>query len=555
MHEQDFSVSRRNFLKIALAGAGAAVLGGCATPTGTQAPTGSSDPEALQTVEVTFLTSGWPIQAEEWWSEEAIASDPVRQEYRDAMMVWMEQHPGVSIEPVEVNIWDQQAIVAAIAGGTAPTWTFPTSIGGSLAGARAAFKQGLMADVTPAVEAYDVLEKVQPSLLAIWQPENQVDGQFMSYPLDTGANDTVYYRRDLVQELGLEEPSYDWTWADFFDLAIALNSPADNRKGFGGGAGTAFSLLRGHGYDLLSQVPAPDTNWNWQRDLSNTLWPELLADYRNLIFQEEAVLSDAAADSAFYQDAFRSGSLGMIMGNILTAFGNANDPTSFANFARSLGKEFEEVIGLLPPPVGLNGFKHSGAYVAGVSFNPDHSPEEVTLAAGLVDHMFIGEGWLIRKAGQWELNQDLTAVFNYPYPIDGNLDYPGVPGTFEDAWGARTAEAAQAIYGRPVQPNIGIYLPAEENPGPDSQVFSDVWSTITYVADNVSPAEVLANAESVWNQQAQGFTSSVPDDVFVEGARQYFADVASFWESNAPDFYESTFEPWYNTQVVPALNT
>jgi len=170
-----------------------------------------------------------------------------------------------------------------------------------------------------------------------------------------------------------------------------------------------------------------------------------------------------------------------------------------------------------------------------------------------VDYMFLDEGWDIQKAGQYEATQDLQAVFNYPLPIDGKYTYNGVPGTFADAWGQVTQDDILAAVSIPKEPDRALYFPVEGNQGPDNQPFDDAWSNIVYVAEGVDPAAELQKAVDTWNAQASGFTSSVSDDDFRASAQTFYEAIDAFWKDASPEFYETTFRPWYESKVLPNI--
>jgi len=174
-------------------------------------------------------------------------------------------------------------------------------------------------------------------------------------------------------------------------------------------------------------------------------------------------------------------------------------------------------------------------------------------AVSIVDYMFLGGGWDIQKAGQYAATQDLQAVFNYPFPIDGRREYAGVPGTFADAWGEQTLTDLEAMAALPLMPNRALYLPAESNPGPDNQVIDDLWSTLSYVEDVPSVSAALQAAQETWNQQAGGFNSSITDEQFVTGIKEYYEALDVFWRNAAPTFYDNRFKPWKESVIDPAL--
>jgi multiple sugar transport system substrate-binding protein len=70
-----------------------------------------------------------------------------------------------------------------------------------------------------------------------WQTVT-IDSKIISLPLAVTL-DGIYYRTDRLRELGLKEPTPDWTWDEFLALAKAFTKADKNQYGFGmRGAGT-----------------------------------------------------------------------------------------------------------------------------------------------------------------------------------------------------------------------------------------------------------------------------------------------------------------------------
>ena len=63
----------------------------------------------------------------------------------------------------------------------------------------------------------------------------------------------------------------------------------------------------------------------------------------------------------------------------------------------------------------------------------------------------------------------------------------------------------------------------------------------------------LKQLEETMNQQAASFTSEIPDDQFIAGAKAFYEAQAAYWEENSPEFYTNVFKPWYDSLVAPAL--
>ena len=102
-------------------------------------------------------------------------------------------------------------------------------------------------------------------------------------------------------------------------------------------------------------------------------------------------------------------------------------------------------------------------------------------------------------------------------------------------------------------PELGLFLPPEDNVGPDTTAWDDANSTFTFEPGDIDIPALLAQAQDIRNQQAQGFSSSIDDAAFVEGVTAYYAAHDALWSEVAPSFYENTFRPWYEATILPAL--
>jgi multiple sugar transport system substrate-binding protein len=70
-----------------------------------------------------------------------------------------------------------------------------------------------------------------------WQTVT-IDSKIISLPLAVTL-DGIYYRTDRLKEVGLKEPTPDWTWDEFLAMAKAFSKADKNQYGFGmRGAGT-----------------------------------------------------------------------------------------------------------------------------------------------------------------------------------------------------------------------------------------------------------------------------------------------------------------------------
>jgi hypothetical protein len=106
----------------------------------------------------------------------------------------------------------------------------------------------------------------------------------------------------------------------------------------------------------------------------------------------------------------------------------------------------------------------------------------------------------------------------------------------------------------PLVPKDYWYFPAETNPQPANTIREDMRSRWANERGSVDVRADLQKLTDTRNQQAASFTSSIPDDVFVKGAKEMYKAQADYFRSNAPGYYDSTFKGWYEDTVLPALN-
>ena len=533
-------MSRRQFIKSAFAAMGVATAAACGAGPGS--------------AEIVIKTSGWPVNTMP--TKEAIAENPALQAYADALQTWLNRNPNVRLERVETNIWDSAAMLTAVAGDTAPTYLFSNVLGNwSAERSRNAFALGLMADITDAVKNTRLHKQgMLPVYRQAWDQTGQIDGRYFHFPFDAALEDVVWYRRDLVQAAGLAEPTADWNWEQFFDMATALNS--DKVSGVGVPWHFSRDYVRSYGFDLLTNIPSPNSAWHWQRDFSDPRWAELASRYRNARFEVEGMYSDAAFNNLQgYRDAFHAETIAMVSTNIMSAFKVPLAETSVSAIGRRMGLSFEETIGFARIPQG-DGFNMGGVNLAGgVALPPNVTPEQAAAAIDLVDYIYFGDAADAQKSAVYEQTRDLQSVYWNPMPLDGNYQAAGVPGSFADAWGQRTFDDLQALIALPQPPRrqrVGYFAP-EGNVSPDEQAVDDLWSKLTYVQGALDLSAEFNSAASIWNQQAESFTSSIDGAAFSESADQYYEVMGQMLKESSPQFYSERFVPFLENQVRPNL--
>ncbi len=255
----DGATSRRSFLKVMAAGTAFAAGGGFLTACQKGGGGAGGGP-----VNVTLTThDGWPYGVLPTKKEQK--GDPGKEAYADVLQEWMDKNPGVKIKNAALDVWNQETLTTAITGGTAPS-AFPGDVigGWNRANVRSAMLQGLTAEVTEHLKTYGVEDELEDFVKPIWEKWG-IDGKFYAAPWIYNVGTGIHYRRDLLQERGLEDPTPEWTWDDVRTLAKGLTE--GKRKGFMMQGQALNGGLNADGMDFHAKVPAPGTSWNWRWDL------------------------------------------------------------------------------------------------------------------------------------------------------------------------------------------------------------------------------------------------------------------------------------------------
>ena len=464
--------------------------------------------------------NGWPLDGVP--TPEQRSEEPEARAYAQALQSWLEANPEVTFEQIEFNVWDQETIVTALAGGTAPSLFNANAVGGwDTPGARPAVAQGLLADVTEAYESSGIGEDLASYVRPLWE-QWQVDGRLYALPTSYVAGVGVYYRKDLIREAGLEEPQPGWTWDDFHALLEGLTE--SGQKGAVMQSWIPNSELNANGWSSLTQVPAPDTPWNWRWDYTTNvdLWEPIIRRWRKAILEDQSVITNPAGLADYeVAAAFVRGDAAMMFNNYFWYTRPPSDPESMAGLAERLGKPLEEVVGWVELPLGsLGAPSPTAGLISAAGVSPHLGGDALDKAVSVFDYMTFGEGYTTQQRLLWEETGDLKRVYRDPLPINGVTQLPGVPGSIEDAWDEAFLENVRDAASNPVKPVPALYLPAEAAPGPGEDAFNDAINQLLFTEGEADVQAALAEAERITNQQAASFTSSVPDDVFVEGVTQ-----------------------------------
>lgn len=550
-------LTRRQLLRAAALG-GAVLAGGTALV----ACGGSSSPNTTTTVNVTFLTGGWPDDAMPTADQQK--SSVYSKAYADALSQWLKQHPGVKIKHTDVNVWSQQAVVSSITAGTAPTWFMGSILGSFINNAVfSGFARGLAADVSNLVQSTKLLDQLVPEYIPSYNYW-KVNGKYYGTPGGYGTGDGIFYRRDLIQKAGLQEPTATWTWTDFRNLAKALQAANPKMKGAAlqnyvfDQSMAANGLNTGAtGYGTLGLVPSPSNAWPWRYNLTpfQSQYEQIIANWRGMYFEDKTLTSSTSTGDSDVAQAFARGDVALCADNSSYFTRTLTDPTNVTNIAIKLGKSFDEVIGWISHPVGYQG-SFGGTQAGGVvcSFDPHLQRNQPALAAAFDFgvQMLIGQALIDQRQEIYKSTKDLRTVFLEIPPMSKLQQDYGLPGkTASEAWGPKLIASLEAAGRIPLLPDPALYLPAEGNAGPTGDAWNDANSGLAYTQDAVPG--VLTKLQTVSNTQFSGLSSSISKDTFLASAKKLFADTDAFWARNAPAFSSQTYHPWYEQTVLPAL--
>ncbi len=137
--------------------------------------------------------------------------------------LYTEEHPNVTIEPVDIGTERFQKLMTLIGSGTAPDIIYINEWCYSLA-----YRDVLMAldSFIEADEDFD-LSYYPESLLVPLRYEDQL----YALPQEVSPY-AIYYNKDMFEAAGLEMPTDDWTIDEFYEAAKALTDPEKNVYGY-----------------------------------------------------------------------------------------------------------------------------------------------------------------------------------------------------------------------------------------------------------------------------------------------------------------------------------
>jgi hypothetical protein len=466
----------------------------------------------------------------------------------------MDKNPGVTLKTIKLDIWNTEALKTAVTGGTAPA-VFPGNVLGEWddTATKSAFAQGLVADVTPLVEKSGVGDKLADYAKPIWETW-KVNGKYYGSPDYFGAGNGIYYRRDLIRELGLKEPAAGWTWPEFRELAKGLTK--GKRKGVAFQKHSINWWLGTDGWFDVTQLPDRSSPWHWRWDYTSfaDTWAKDVEGFRGMNFDDGSVLSDVAFGDGDVNNAFAQGRAAISGSNTGWFTASASTANTPGALAKKLGKPLDEVVGWIQHPVGnLGRFGSTQAFMTVLSFSPDLSENDLDKAFSLHNWLTIGEGYDLQKKSLWSTTKDLKQVFNDPAPFHGRTTIDGIPGGVKEAWGENYVKAVTDAAAIPLLPNKSDFFPVEDKAGPAATPAEDAMSRWSFERGRVDIRADLSKVEQTRNKQAKSFKSSASEEDFVKAAKSYYETCQKFWQQHAPEYAAQVYDGWYEKNVVPAL--
>lgn len=554
-HGTAIGLTRRGFLRGLAAGGTAVASVPAVAAFGVSLGRAGAAAKQGETVDVTLIVAP-DLPYPKVPTQEEMDADPAKKGYAEAIQPWLDQNPGVKLKEITFDVYDQEALLVAVSGGTAPSF-YPADVLAQwdIEKVLAAELSGLAAEVTAQVAQYDLEAKLADYCLPIWNTQ-KVDGKAYALPYSFNCGDGIHYRIDQFKEAGIPEPTMTWTWANLRDLAKQLTS--GTRKGLTL-QDWGFSLaLDAEGWGWRNQIPAPENDWNWKWDYttSSDEWVGVITALRDLVFKDEAVLADIAmADDEIVQQ-FLQGNAAMMNNNITyhTASPTSQDG-SMAGTADELGLPIQEVFGFIAHPIGANGYSQTTrGQLDTMALNPDLDEVALDKAASLHVYM-MGQGWVLQKQAAFAATNDLRQVWGGGdiTPLYKESEIQGVPGTPDEAWGEAFMKNVRDAAAIPLQPWPYWFIKPSQEAGPPSTAYEDARSKWFYEGGDQDIASDLQQIQDTTNQQAESFTTELPDDQWVAGAKQYYEAMDTYFSTNMSDFYEKTYKPWYDQLVAPAL--
>ncbi|NWF70594.1 MAG: extracellular solute-binding protein [Chloroflexi bacterium] len=537
-------MNRRQFLQMLAIGSGGLALFGRGMPALAQAT-------PAPPVDVQLNTSGWPIEM----PIADAAPGTFQAGYARAFQTWLDLNPGVRVQQIEFNPWDAAGLRTAIAGGTAP-FTYPIGVmgGWNVAGIQSAFAQGAFADITDVFNRYNVLDMLDPRVAAStsrWMAGDRIFG----IPYEVVSSQGYFYNRAHLESIGMERIPMSWTWQDMREMALQLTTP--DRKGLAMAAYALNWILPsyGIGFDgLVSRYPIPGRGFNWRWDFTTFVddMVEGVELWRGMYFDDQSVFSDPN-----YWDFSQNGPLAAAFYDQRVSM-TPGISLFFSDMAQRMNitvAEADQMMSFVRAPLGPTGFTPEQPITPSAwAFSPDLSAEQLDKGVSLFTYMLLGEGFIQTMQHIFQETGDLGAILRslrWPYANRYSESIPGVEGSLSQAAGSNYSAALNEIFDQPRLPEVGAYIPAEVNNGPGDTPWYDKITRWAFTRDPFDVRAEAAEMESILNQQASTFASTLDENAFAEGIRRYYADWDALLQQTAPLFYEQRFRPFYELRIAP----
>ena len=286
-------MTRRDLLRLAGMGAGAAALAACAATPVPAAPTEAPEVEATAAPpeEAVKLTTMWRTNPAENAMLEGIVE------------LWAKKHPNIEVEPVFVP-WDEYEpkLLAMYAGGVAPD---VTGIGGTNPYVER-YVRGMVRGLRPFL---DINPEIEEGMWPIAIKAYSIRGDVIGLPWSI-TYPGFFYNATLVDEGGVERPPVDWGDASWtMEEAIArarqltLDKDEDGKVdqfGIELSHRTPFYLTRLWGQDLVTDEDYADGVLHKLRFHEDEVYGACLAGVQfiaNAIYEEQVTPSPDTAQS------------------------------------------------------------------------------------------------------------------------------------------------------------------------------------------------------------------------------------------------------------------
>jgi ABC-type glycerol-3-phosphate transport system substrate-binding protein len=227
------------------------------------------------------------------------SSEPERQQaFDDAVAAFEEANPTIDLEPKEV-VYDQTAFQAQLAGGE-----LPTVIGVPFTDIQGLIASQQVADITAAVAATGLADRLNPTSLAVAQSGDQTFG------IPSGAYSIgLVYNRELFEQAGLDPDAPPTTWDEVREFAKKITDTVGvpgfailSQQNTGGWMFTAMS------YSFGGRIENEEGTEVTFDDEGSRAALQLLHDMR---FDDGSIGDNVLHDGATIAQALGSGQLGM----------------------------------------------------------------------------------------------------------------------------------------------------------------------------------------------------------------------------------------------------